>query len=220
MLGTDRSFALLTPADAAAHVAHGVPVLAQCLWDGLTQPAYRIINLRNMVDAGGLILGYISPSKTHPDSVARARAGIPDDLWTLMLKVAVDVEEVNAGADYNAALAQVNALGKPRDLYTNPNTWLYKLGNPAWPANCGCWNATWSTDLTRMMPIPYGGLREGDPRVWGRQYGNGGSEDLDIFLLGPTPPPPPPPPAAPYVTYNKISFSDGSEWNLAVVPPS
>ncbi len=39
----------------------------------------------------------------------------------------------------------------------------------------------------------------------------------DAIIAGLAPPPPPAP--APYVTYNKIGFSDGSEWYLAVEPP-
>lgn len=43
-------------------------------------------------------------------------------------------------------------------------------------------------------------------------------------VTGPTPtptptPPPTPVPSAAYVTYNKIGFSDGTEWYLEVVPP-
>lgn len=209
MLGFDRSFALLTPQDAHDHVAHGLVVLEQCLWDGLQQPANRVINMRNMLDAGGRILGYISPSETFPDSVERARVGIPDDIWAALERVAVDIEEVNIGANFVKALGDVEALGKRRDLYTNPNTW-FKLGNPQWPDRCGCWNATWSTDMSRMMPIPYGGLAEGDPRIWGRQYGNGSDEDLDIFLLDAPVPPPPPPPGRHIVDGIGVHFADGT----------
>jgi hypothetical protein len=62
-----------------------------------------VINIRNMLDAGGLVFGYASPLRSYPDSMDRARSGIPDDIWLAMMRMAVDVEEANADSDYLAA---------------------------------------------------------------------------------------------------------------------
>ena len=65
---------------------------------------------------------------------------------------------------------------------------------------------------------PYNGWTK--PFIW--QYSSGGVAGINADLCvmyeeAPVPPPEPVP--APYVIYNKIGFSDGTEWYLEVKEP-
>jgi hypothetical protein len=209
MLGVDRSYALLTPEMARAHVANGQRCLDQCLFDGRTQPPNRGVNLRNALDAGMVIRAYFSPNQDVAGSFRQAIGGVASDLLQALLDLAVDYEEANRGVDYEAALQLVNGWGQGRLLYTNNDTWMLD-GNKPWPADTRCWNADWNTDVSKLMPHPYGGLTEGDPRVIGRQYAGGADEDLDIWTDIP-----PPPQDDYFVRFESQAFlKSGKIWNL------
>lgn len=178
VFGLDSSYDVLTPTKARRLKNSGVQVYAQALWTGREQPASRIISLRNALDAGiPKLIGYISVSNNGRDGawhVDQARAGVPDDIWNALVKVPVDVEL--AGLTLNThvipALNRVAALGKPKDVYTNYNTWVSILGNPRRPDGVGLWNAFWDGASDFDFPrLRFGGWQDGE--VWGEQWSGG-----------------------------------------------
>ena len=132
--GIDTSYAQVSLEKARELKLYGVLFAAQCLWTGAEQPATRVINLRNYHNAGIAIVGYISVASHHPGEwhVDQGRAGVPDDLWTALRKVPIDVELT--GLDYAThvvrAWDRAAALGKPQDCYTSYHAWPDLLGNP------------------------------------------------------------------------------------------
>lgn len=186
--GVDASYDLLTPEIAQALKASGIQVFAQCLWTGVEQPANRGVNLRNALEAGLAIIGYISiaPGQTGAWHVVSGRAGLADDLWAALIKVPIDVELAGLTfVDVQSALRRVALLGKPQDIYCNYNTWVNVLGNPLRPYATGLWNALWNNDPANdFKSLPYGGWQESE--VWGEQYTGasaieGLNADSDIF---------------------------------------
>ena len=176
--GVDSSFDELTLAEAQKLKAAGVQVYAQCLWTGREQPRSRITSLRNAKRAGiHKLVGYISVSNNGQDGawhVDQARAGVPDDIWNALDKVPVDVELPGLTMQTHVvpALNRMVALGKPRDIYTNWNTWVNVLGNPTRPPGTGLWNAFWDDAPDFDFPrLRFGGWQDGE--VWGEQWSGG-----------------------------------------------
>ena len=73
--------------------------------------------------------------------------------------------------------------------------------------------------LPTSLDVDYGGW----VRATVQQYANNCYEDgpwaFDLNAMEEVVLPPPPPPPPPYVIYNKIGFSDGTEWYLEVKEP-
>ena len=176
--GVDSSYDELSLAEAQKLKAAGVQVYAQALWTGREQPASRISSLRNAMLAGiPKLVGYISVSNNGQDGawhVNQARAGMPDDIWNALDKVPVDVELPGLTMQTHVVpgLDRVVALGKPRDTYTNWNTWVNVLGNPTRPPGTGLWNAFWDGAPDFDFPrLRFGGWL--DEEVWGEQWSGG-----------------------------------------------
>jgi len=152
LFAIDTSFDDVTLAEARAVREAGVELAIQCLYDGVKQPTHRVTNLRNYINAGLLIGAYASlPANasigyTHMDV---AHDGVPPDLWAALVRCAVDVElDGITTTAIRDALSTVAAYGKPHTIYTNENTWRYKLGNPMDFGDCELWNALWDEDPT------------------------------------------------------------------------
>lgn len=209
--GIDLSYDEISDADVARLKAAGVRVAVQCLWTGREQPGPRVTNLRRLKNAGGIALaGYISvtPHRDGAWHVDQGRAGVPDDIWAALKRVPVDVELPGLTADtVRRAVERVRALGKPRDIYTNWNTWVNVLGNPRTFTDCGLWNANWDGAPDFDFPrLPFGGWRP--EQVWGEQW-SGGTNVSGVFadrnqfraeafgIDVPAPPARPEPPARP-----------------------
>ncbi len=176
--GVDSSYDELSLAEARKLVAAGVQVYAQCLWTGREQPRSRITSLRNAMRTGiPKLVGYISVSNNGRDGawhVDQGRADVPDDIWRALDKVPVDVELPGLTMQTHVvpALDRVAALGKPKDIYTNWNTWVNVLGNPTRPPGTGLWNAFWDGAPDFDYPsLRFGGWR--DDEVWGEQWSGG-----------------------------------------------
>lgn len=174
----DSSFDELTLDEAKKLKAAGVQTYAQCLWTGREQPATRVISLRNAILAGiPKVIGYISVSNNGHDGawhVDQGRAGVPDDIWNALVKVPIDVEltGLTMATHVLPALRRIAELGKPRDIYTNYNTWVSVLGNPTRPAGVGLWNAIWDLNPDFDFPtLRFGGWQDGE--VWGEQWSGG-----------------------------------------------
>ena len=191
LFAIDTSYDDVTPAKARAVRETGVELAIQCLYDGEKQPAHRVTNLRNYMNAGLLIGAYASlPANasvgyTHMDI---AQAGVPPDLWQALVRCAVDVE-LDGITTYaiREALTRVGQFGKPRTIYTNLNTWRYKLGDPHDFTDCELWNAWWDEDPDRDFDAnPYGGWRP--DQVIAEQYSGGHQvagvyADRDVFFV-------------------------------------
>ncbi len=91
--------------------------------------------------------------------------------------------------------------------------------NPAW-STLPLWYADYRDPRLDSF-VPFNGW--GLPAIW--QYSSNGVAGINCDLnvsyeeLPVDPVPVPPEPAQPYVTYNKIGFSDGTEWYLEVKAP-
>lgn len=203
----------------------GVEVYVQALtalpFSGIMQPPTRVEALRNAYEAGLTIAGYAlvgaGDNMTGANYIDFARSGVPDDLWDALAFVAVDFEVPSASYEVVVgALDRTQELGKGRVLYTNYNSWVNYLGNPAIPPDTRLWNAYWDNhaDLD-YGGLQFGGLGVGD--VLGEQWSGAVQEyglnvDRDIFRLDvlglppvptpeptpvllPSPPSPTPPPA-------------------------
>lgn len=186
----DTSYDDVTPAKARAVREAGIELAIQCIYDGVKQPAHRVTNLRNYTNAGLLIAAYASlPTNAILNHyIDAARAGVPDDLWAALVRCAVDVElDGITTIGIRSAVNRVAQLGKPRTIYTNENTWRYKLGNPADFTDCELWNAWWDQDPDRDFDAhPYGGWRPN--QVIAEQYSGGHQvagvyADRDVFYL-------------------------------------
>lgn len=176
--GVDSSFDELTPAEAHRLKVNGIEVYAQCLWTGREQPGPRVTSLRNALTAGiPKLIGYISVSNNGQGGawhINQGRAGVPDDIWNALVKVPVDVELAGLTLQTHVvpALDRVVWLGKPRDIYTNWDTWVNVLGNPLRPAGVGLWNAFWDDEEDVDYPsLRFGGWQ--DAEVWGEQWSGG-----------------------------------------------
>lgn len=172
----DGSYDELTPAEAARLKAAGVQAYVQCLWTGREQPATRVVSLRNALNAGLKIIGYISVAPGHDGGwhVAQALTGVPADIMAALVKVPIDVEleGLTFAIHVAPALNAVAALGKPRDIYTSYNCWVNILGNPVRPAGTGLWNALWDQNPDFDFPsLRFGGWQ--DSEVWGEQWSGG-----------------------------------------------
>ncbi len=178
VFGVDSSYDELTLAEARRLKDAGVQVYAQALWTGREQPGPRIISLRNAMTAGiPKLVGYISVSNNGRDGawhVDQGHAGVPDDIWRALDKVPVDVElpGLRFGTHVVSALDAVASYGKPKDIYTNWNTWVGVLDNPIRPAGTGLWNAYWDGAPDFDFPrLRFGGWQ--DDEVWGEQWSGG-----------------------------------------------
>jgi hypothetical protein len=177
VFGVDASFDELTLDEARRLKAAGVQVYTQCLWTGAVKPASRIASLRNAQGAGLKLIGYISvaPGRmSGREHVGVGRLGVPDDLWSALVKVPIDVELEGLEFERHVleALDRVAELGKPRDVYTAHFAWAGFQGNPTRPAGVGLWNAFWDeqpdVDFARF---PFGGWSSDE--VWGEQWSGG-----------------------------------------------
>jgi hypothetical protein len=183
MLAIDTSYAQVTPQIAADLKAAGVELAFQCLTpDGRTQPPYRVINLRNYLNAGILIAGYASlptGAQTGVGCMAFGQQGVPPDLWTALVRNMVDVElpgiseiAIREAIDWN-----YNVGGKPRTVYTSESKWK-ALGNFQTFGDTELVDALWNNLLPSAPPIPnYGKWAY----VLGSQY-QGGHQEFGIDL--------------------------------------
>jgi len=175
--GVDSSFDQLTIEEARLLKLAGVQVFAQCLWTGAEQPATRIVSLRNAINAGiPKVIGYISVATGHDGAwhVNEGRIGVPDDIWTTLVKVPVDVEltGLTMATHVVPALNAVIGLGKTKDIYTSYGLWTSIMGNAIRPAGTGLWNAIWDANPDFDFPsLRYGGWQ--DNEVWGEQWSGG-----------------------------------------------
>ena len=174
--GVDSSYDELTATEARRLKDNGVQVYAQCLWTAAEQPEPRVRSLRNALNAGiPKLVGYISINRHHDGAwhVDRGREGVPDDIWNSLARVPIDVELSGLTlAHVNQALDRAAALGKPKDVYTNYNTWVNTLGNPTRPEGVGLWNAIWDDNPDFDFPrLRFGGWQDGE--VWGEQWSGG-----------------------------------------------
>lgn len=183
--GVDASYDHLSLGEARLLRRAGVKVFVQCLWTGLEQPPNRTLNLRNALLGGIPVLaGYISISANgQPGSwhVIHGRAGLPNDLWERLSRVPVDVELPGLTfAGVADALEEVSALGKPKDVYTNFNTWASILHNPDRPDGVGLWNAYWDGDPdVDFSRLPFGSWSPDE--VWGEQW-SGGAHVEGVYI--------------------------------------
>lgn len=227
--GVDASFDRLTPQRAHQLKAAGVEIYVQCLWTGNQRPTTVVPNLINAQDAGLVIAGYISvsSSRSGADHMEAARAGVPDDLWESMTRIALDMEL--EGLDYNnhvvGGLARLQELGGDNLVYTGIGAWGdFMPGRPK-PFESKLWNASWGMDPAGLMlPHPYAGWREGD--TVGLQYGKGAPmEEADNFVADRDTfdrdywMPQPPLVEIDYVTHITQTFHSGKVWEMDVLPP-
>lgn len=229
--GADGSFDRLTPQRANQMRESGVEIYVQCLWTGIQKPTVAVTNLINAQDAGLVIAGYASVSSgrdgaAHMDA---ARAGIPDDIWESMTRVALDMEL--PGLNYEnhvlAGLARLVELGHGDNLiYTGKGAWNdFMPGKPA-PFGSFLWNASWGMPSAGpMLPSPYAGWTE--PMTVGLQF-EGGAEvpefggftaDRNTFDRAYWMPAPPPIAEVDYVTHITQYFHSGKVWEMDVLPP-
>ena len=153
--GVDCSFDPLT-ADEAFDLKHaGVEVFMQCLLaqpaSGPVQPAPRVTNLRNALNAGMYILGYAvlpyaATSQDGFDMAGKARSGVPQDIWDRLLCVETDVELPMQPEAIRSMVDSFVGLEKPGVVYTNFNTWVNVLSNPMGFGDCLLHNALWDLD--------------------------------------------------------------------------
>lgn len=201
MWGIDSSYDLLTSDEAKRLKDAGVEVYAQCLWTGSEAPSTREQSIANALSAGLLGVGYISvaPGLSGEMHVKAATRNFSNTLWQGLTHCALDVElpgllyesHVKSGLD---ALA---AVGTPRLVYTNYNTWVSVLGNPPWPEGTMMWDASWGKDPAGgFLPRSYGGVPL--EQVIGLQF-TGGEDvlgqyaDRDLFKRSAFTPVVPPP---------------------------
>lgn len=228
--GADASFDRLTPQRANQMRASGVEVYVQCLWTGNQRPQVVVPNLINAQDAGLVIAGYasVSSSRSGAEHMDAARAGIPDDLWAAMTRVALDMEL--SGLSYEdhvlAGLARLAELGHPDNLiYTGIGAWNDFMPGKPRPIGSALWNASWGMPASGpMLPVSYAGWTEGD--TVGLQFGNGVAvpefggftADRDTFDKAYWMPAPPLV-EIDYVTHITQTFHSGKVWEMDVLPP-
>jgi len=184
--GVDISYGSLTE-DRARKLrdTYGVKVVAQCLWSGSDQPAPRVTNLRTAMNAGLIVAGYISVTGSHNGvwHVEQGRAGVPDDIWTALALVPIDVElDGIPNGIIREAVDETARLGKRRAIYTSFNAWTSKQGNPLnFAADCLLWYALWDEEPEIEWPgrYPFGGWTL--DKVLGKQsMGGHNLEGIDV----------------------------------------
>jgi len=186
--GVDTSYATLTPAAAAALRADGIAVFAQCLWTGREQPPPRVTNLRVAAGHGFILMGYVAvTARGGASDVDRARAGVPDDLWSRLVLTPVDVELPGiADASVRAAVERAAALGKRRCVYTSYGHWTGAQRNSTAFTDCLLWNALYDNDPDVDFPrLPYGGWSPAQVvgEQWAKdQLARGLLADRDTFV--------------------------------------
>lgn len=218
--GVDLSFHRLTRENARLMRLGDVKVVMQNLWTGTKQPPFRVENLRILQEEGFTEPGYalggyavvLSPAwgRTGRQHMEMARSGMPSDLWNVLRRVPVDVETEDVRvSDIRQAVDRLHDLGKPRDIYTNWNTWNNYLDvrNPQEFSDCDLWNANWDgspdIDFTDLTFGPWsitdviGEQWSGGTRIFGA-FVDRNQFRADAFGLidrvPPVPPTPPPPP--------------------------
>jgi hypothetical protein len=182
--GIDTSFDDVSLEEARRIREAGFEVAWQCLWTGAQQPPPRVTNLRNYMNAGMIVMGYASLPQNATDGVRHmdaGRAGVPDDIWAALVRVAVDVELTGImQAAIRQAIDRLVAVGKSlKTIYTSWNVWVNYLGNPTTFTDCDLINAWWDEDEDRDFDHhPYGGWTP--EQVIAEQY-TGGSDVLGVY---------------------------------------
>lgn len=157
MRAVDSSYDELTDQEAKCFKANNWALYIQCLLalprTGPEQPPKRVISLRNALNNGLPIAGYIvlGRARPGPEYIDLGRAGVPDDIWKALKFVAVDVEVPGLQVDeISRAVERVEQLGKIAIIYTNYNTWKNYIvpGDDTRLARGGTplWNASWDVD--------------------------------------------------------------------------
>lgn len=234
--------------------AQGVSLFMQALswWPHYgaktTIPSTRIDSLRNARTGGMRTGGYIllDPYSSGAEAVHRALDGLPNDVRSNLVVVAIDFEipgeAWSAGVQipYQTivdALDELEREGFQRVLYTSAGEWTGHLSpaNPPKPERTYLFNASWDGNPNTLLPYPFGGFTEADVIL--KQYHGdtnlaGVTVDLDsspeIFpwemQQGQTVLTPDHSADAgnmvPYVSGITVHFSDGGSWELAVQPPA
>lgn len=227
--GIDLSYHTLTEAQATALYVAGVRVAFQCLWTGTEAPAPRENNIRLLAAVGIIVCGYISTSagRTGLSHVQAGYDSLANDVQRMLVLLAVDHEL--PGYPFGVVKAAVDACrnrGYPPLIYTSYNAWVNILGNPVMPSEWLVWNAFWDNDADYDFErYPYGNVTI--DRIIGEQYTGaewveGVNADRSLFqarFFHAAVPDPTPVPEVPYVTHITQTFSDGTKWELDVVPP-
>lgn len=183
LCGVDASFDELTPQKAAALWADGKSVFAQCLWTGVSAPAVRVGNLQVAKAQGFITVGYISLTASFSGAwhVARAREGIPDDVWGALALAPIDIElQQIDNAQIRSALTAADAtLGSAQRkrpcVYTSPSKWRDNQGDSHDFLDCLLWLAQYDGDAARINADLPGGWSYA--QLVGKQYTN--SMDVD-----------------------------------------
>lgn len=137
--GLYMSYDLLTPEKAKQAWDAGYRVFSQQLWTALEQPGNRVVNLRNALNQGFVLVGPIAVNGSQKGAVhvQKARAGIPGDLWDAIALLPIDVELENIPNSYlREAVDLTEAYGKRRSLYYSVHTWVDYQGDPAGFRDC------------------------------------------------------------------------------------
>lgn len=165
----DSSFDELTDQEARCLRDNGWPLFIQCLLalprTGPEQPAKRVISLRNALENNLPVAGYIVVGSTRPgpEYINLGRQGVPDDIWSALKFVAVDVEVPGIQVtEIVRALDRLAVLGKQGIIYTNANTWrnyiVPKNDTHLAQSNIKLWNASWDDDPDiDFSRLPFGG---------------------------------------------------------------
>lgn len=227
--GIDLSFHTVTEAQAQLVYDAGVRVAFQCLWTGVEAPRPREDNIRRLAAVGIIVCGYVSTSAGRT-GLAHVQAGydsLANDVQRMLVLVAVDHELL--GYTFAVVKDAVDALrnrGYPSLVYTSYNAWVNIFANPTMPKDWLVWNAFWDNDADYDFErYPYGGVTI--DRIIGEQYTGaewveGINADRSLFqarFFHAAVPDPQPVPEAPYVVHITETFSDGTKWELDVVPP-
>lgn len=146
MKGLDASFTYLSPDKAIELRNAGYEVWAQCLWTGIVQPPNRVINLRNAINAGIIPVGYISLNGDSPGlyHVSMGRSGVPDDIWSMLVLVSIDVELPGIqNSEIRHAVDETVRLNKRRSIYCSWYSWYGYHSDSHDFTDCLLWNANW-----------------------------------------------------------------------------
>lgn len=145
--------------------AQGWEMLIVDAWTGSQSPELVDHALRTWRETGHPIAAYYVPHayRPAPEHFDRAREAIGDE-WEHLEFLAIDVESIgsypmpeqfNYGhLRHSVELIQANNM-KPI-AYTSRNQW-YALGNPEWLADLPLWDASYGTEISLELPVPYGG---------------------------------------------------------------
>lgn len=200
LLGVDASYDDISADDATRLYAAGIRIFCQCLWTGGAQPAPRVTNLRNAINAKLIPVGYISVTGNNTGAwhTSMGRNGVPDDIWNALALVPIDVELTGIpNATIRDAINSIFNLKGTKCVYTAYFAWHGYQGNTSDFTDCLLWNANWrgiAPDPVGQFfsELPFGGWKI--HQVVGEQWSGGYNleacyVDRDVFskeLLMPT----------------------------------